>query len=468
MLFNSVPFALFAVALFAIWPIVRAHPLARWVTLTMASLVFYGFHGATRWPSLIYILVAGAAVFGLARRIEVTKSRATLVFGLALTIGTLAVFKYAGLFVELVRGTPAHYPIPLAVSFISFQLASYLIDVYRGQLKATRSLWHFFAFVSFFPKLIAGPVVRGSVLLEQLAERRAAKPEQLWEGARQFSIGLFKKNVIADNLGPIVNVAFSVQPAQSCGYWWVMALLYTAQSYADFSGYSDMAIGLARILGFDIPPNFAHPFNAAGFREFWQRWHISVSSWFRDYLFFPLAKHWLPGVRPSLRPLVTHAILWIVMVVSGVWHGVAPGYAIWGALNAVYLSIETIYNWPARLSRTWPGRITAVLATVMLWAFSQIIFRATDLATALEIVRIMFRFDSFDLSEVVVDPRNTRELFWPALLAFVAIEHVWVALRRGPALDKIVDRVEPIFVAVLVAAAIVLRGPDAEFVYFKF
>jgi alginate O-acetyltransferase complex protein AlgI len=273
----------------------------------------------------------------------------------------------------------------------------------------------------------------------------------------------------------MVNVAFAVAPAESSGYWWVMALLYTAQSYADFSGYSDMAIGMARILGFDLPPNFAHPFNSAGFREFWGRWHISVSTWFRDYLFFPLAKSWLPSASPKMRPLLTQAILWIVMIVSGVWHGVPAGYAIWGVLNAIYLSIEALYNWPARLSRTGVGRVAAALITVLLWSFSQIIFRATDLHAALEIVKIMFSFNTWDLSAIVPDVRRFKENIWPLLLLAVAVEHAWVAWRIKqkragdmPGLARLFDRIEPIGLALLVAASIFLRGPDAEFVYFKF
>lgn len=483
MLFNSLPFLVFAIAVLAIWPIVRRFDRPAWATLTGLSLFFYGFHKESRWPSLIYILVAGLLVFalGLAMEDRPTRRKTWFGLGLAVTIGGLAVFKYVAPIATLLNRTlglhlPERYPIPLAASFISFQLASYLIDINRGQVTACRRPLQFLAYVTFFPRLIAGPVVRAAVLLPQLQERRPATTEQRWLGCSQFVVGLFKKNVIADNLGPLVNMAFSVAPVDSSGYWWAMAVIYTAQSYADFSGYSDMAIGMARLLGFEIPPNFAHPFCAAGFREFWGRWHISVSTWFRDYLFFPLAKGWLPRVRPALRHLAMHLIIWIVMVVSGVWHGVAPGYAIWGALNAVYLSIETAYNWPAKLSRYPGGRPLAIVLTVLMWSFSQIIFRATDLRAAMQIIRTMLSFNSWDVSQIVADERHYQDKFWPLRIAVIAVEHAfvyWTARRAadtasGPVATVLRSWGWPIGIGLLLVMSIVLSGPTAEFVYFKF
>jgi alginate O-acetyltransferase complex protein AlgI len=482
MLFNSLPFLIFALAVFAAWQLGWRQTHARSSILIAASLVFYGFHGDNRWASLAYLVLASAAVFILAIFIEVNPHRRQAAFyaGLVATLLVLVVFKLGGVFthgINEIAGTSLveHFRLPLALSFIAFQLASYLIDVYRGQLAACRSPLQFFAFITFFPKLIAGPVVRGSALLDQLANPTRATAQQRWSGLRQFALGLFKKCVIADNLGPIVNVAFGVAPVDSSGYWWVMALLYTTQSYADFSGYSDMALGLARLLGFELPENFAHPFNSAGFREFWGRWHISVSTWFRDYLFYPMAKSWLPQVQPKYRSLAMHAILWIVMTVSGAWHGISAGYVIWGVMNSVYLSVETIYNWPAHLSRTTAGRVAAALITVLLWALSQIVFRATDLHAALDIVRIMFSFNSFDIRDIVPDGRKVIESWWPALMGFIALEHIWAASRsrqgrpgQNGVLQRVCDSVEPIWVGALLTAAIVFRGPTAEFIYFKF
>jgi alginate O-acetyltransferase complex protein AlgI len=480
MLFNSIPFLGFAITVLAVWPIARRLDTPRWLTLTLASLAFYGFHGEYRWPSLVYITVAGATIYGLAILVERDRARRTLWLTVALvaTLGGLAVFKYAAQAAALLNahlGTklPVRYPIPLAASFISFQLASYVIDVHRGHLTACRKVLQFFAYVTFFPKLIAGPVVRGSVMLTQLEKSRPTTGEQWWLGCRQFVIGLFMKNVVADNLGPLVNTAFAVAAVDSSAYWWAMAVIYTAQSYADFSGYSDMAIGMARLLGFEIPPNFAHPFSAAGFREFWGRWHISVSTWFRDYLFYPVAQRWLPRVAPELRHLAMHIAIWLVMVISGVWHGVAPGYAIWGALNAFYLSIEAIYNWPAKLARFPGGRVLAALITVLLWSFSQVIFRANDFDAALHIIRIMMSFNSLDVSEIVVDARRYWDAWWPLLIVAIAIQHVWVAWRRRDAaqcelVTGLREWLGPVGVASLLVLSIVLSGPAAEFVYFKF
>jgi alginate O-acetyltransferase complex protein AlgI len=482
MLFNSIPFLIFGLGVFGAWQLGWRSPHMRWMILIAASLMFYGFNGSTRWMSLTYIVLASLAVFSLAIVIEASPRwrQAAFYAGLVATLLVLVVFKYGGVFSGMVNQLAAtslveRYKLPLALSFISFQLASYLIDVHRGQLAACRSPLQFFAFITFFPKLIAGPVVRGSALLDQLARPGRATAEQRWSGLRQFALGLFKKCVIADNLGPMMNVAFGVAPADSSAYWWTMALLYTAQSYADFSGYSDMALGLARMLGFELPANFAHPFNSIGFREFWSRWHISVSTWFRDYLFYPIAKSWLPRVRPGLRPLAMHGIIWIVMIISGAWHGIAAGYMIWGVMNAVYLSVESIYNWPAKLSRTAVGSVVAALITVLLWALSQIIFRATDLHVAFDIVRIMLSFNSFDLQDIVHDGRKVMEGWWPVLLGLVALEHAWVAVRSRPGfinpdgrVRQVLELAQPVGVAILLAAAIVFRGPEAEFIYFKF
>ena len=222
---------------------------------------------------------------------------------------------------------------------------SYTIDVYREEIRPTRNIFQFFAFLSFFPHLVAGPIVRASFLMPQLENWRAPSVESRWTGLRLIIGGYFKKNFVADTLAGVVNEAFSSNVTAHSGlYWWTVMTAFALQIYCDFSGYSDIARGVARWIGYEFPINFDHPYTARRLSEFWRRWHISLSAWFRDYVYFPLG-----GSRKG--EWLMYRNIWITMLLSGVWHGASWNFAIWGALHAAFLSIEK-ENSMARIFRS--------------------------------------------------------------------------------------------------------------------
>ena len=223
---------------------------------------------------------------------------------------------------------------------------SYTIDVYRGRMKPVTNLFHFFAFLSMFPQLVAGPIVRARDLIPQLEKNRDTTEAERWDGLKLIVGGYFKKVVIADNLAPFVNTAFAAVPSpDSSLYWWLVIAAFAFQIFFDFAGYSDIARGLAKWMGYDFLVNFDHPYTSTSLREFWARWHISLSTWFRDYVYIPLG-----GSKKGES--WGHVSMWMTMVISGLWHGAAFHFLVWGAVHALFLSIERITLWPERLKKT--------------------------------------------------------------------------------------------------------------------
>ena len=471
MLFNSIDFVLFFCAFVAAWPLLRRWNNARWGYLIAASFFFYGWWD---WRFLFLLLVSGTIDFLAALGMTTHRRwrRPLLVLSLIGNLGLLATLKYLdfaignfnaltgwfghGSLVPLARLT-----LPVGISFYTFQSMSYTIDVYRGCLEPTRNPLHFFAYLSMFPQLVAGPIVRASHLLPQLKHARATTETQRWEGLRLVVLGYFKKMVVADNLAPVVNTAFDGDTLMASGaYWWIIALMFAFQIYCDFSGYSDIARGLARWMGYDFPLNFDHPYIAGSFREFWQRWHISLSTWFRDYVYIPLG-----GSRCSAG--AAHANMWITMVLSGLWHGASWTFIAWGALHAAFLSLERAANWPRRLARIPGGNLIGVATTLIGVLIAWVFFRAQTLTQAVDIVCLMLNPAAFNLDAVGANI-HWRELLLVAIMAFRhALCHPGWQLDIEPrrAWPKLA---QPVFVSVLVWACIYLRGPGSAFVYFQF
>jgi len=318
-------------------------------------------------------------------------------------VGSLMAFKYSGFLAEnidelfalfgytscLKCNIPDFFLItPVGISFYTFQSMSYTIDIYKGNLKPTRNIIHFFAYLSMFPQLVAGPIVRASDLLGQLLENRKTTEQDRWEGLRLIVHGFFKKMVIADNLAPLVNKAFVIETmSDSSLYWWVAITAFAFQIYCDFSGYSDIARGLARMMGLNFKLNFNHPYTSLSIREFWSKWHISLSTWFRDYVYIPLG-----GSKKG--KLSGHVNMWITMLVSGFWHGAAWTFVIWGAIHAFFLSLERIFKWPDYLTKSSFARIILLLLIVIQVWVAWVFFRAETFSQAIEILKIMFSFNS--------------------------------------------------------------------------
>lgn len=347
MVFNSVAFLIFFVVFFfAYWVINSKGSIhVRNLFIIAASYLFYGWWD---WRFLSLIIISSAIDYLVCYLLSLKKHEKhrkwLLVISLAANIGILGYFKYYNFFIESLIGLLATFGLqqnystlsiilPVGISFYTFQTLSYTIDVYRRRMEPTRNALAFFAFVSFFPQLVAGPIERASHLLHQFFTRKVFSYTLCVSGLRLILWGLFKKIAIADNFGLLSDRVFQGDPTSSGLSVAVGAIFFALQIYTDFSGYSDIAIGTSKMLGFDLMTNFRTPYFSASFGEFWQRWHISLSSWFRDYVYIPLGG----SKKGSIR---TYANLFITFMLSALWHGANVTFLIWGGLHAFALMVE--------------------------------------------------------------------------------------------------------------------------------
>ena len=407
MLFNSLAFFLFlplALALFSVLP-----KRQRWGWLLLASYVFYGSFGAI---NLVYLGAVTVVVYacgrGIAQSGGAPMRRAFLIAGLVAVLGSLVAFKYydflaaefEGLLTAVGGSEPAPWlprlglVTPVGYSFYAFMAASYLIDVYLGRLAAEPQPGRLALNLAFFPKILAGPIERSTTLLPQLRGRLAVQPEQIVLGLQLIVWGLFKKVVIADNLAPLVDRSFKIAQFATPMDLLVSVYFFAFQIYCDFSGYTDIAIGVALLFGIRLMENFRRPYLSRSTAEFWgDRWHISLGHWFRDYLYIPLGGSRVGSAR-------RYANIMLVFVVSGLWHaglgyGVGWTFLIWGALNGFYqwVSLATRSFWRGlgvrmpQLAESMPVQALRVLLTFHLIAASWIFFRAASVDDALVILR---------------------------------------------------------------------------------
>ena len=349
----------------------------RWKNLMLIawSLLFYYYGGGAL---LGLLLVSCLANWALGLAVEKRPSSAMLALGVSANVGILIYYKYANFFVAQVRHLPglSHWEqqwqavtLPIGISFFTFQGMSYMLDVGRRELRAFRNPLDILLCIGFFPHLIAGPIVRLSHLADQLQGRT-----RTWNdfaiGAARFTLGLGKKVLIADICGKVANTGFdSNLDHLSRGAAWLALLGYTLQIYFDFSGYSDMAIGLARMFGFHFPENFAHPYTAVSVTDFWRRWHLSLSQWFRDYLYIPLG-----GNR--VAPWKVYRNLFIVFLITGFWHGAAWTFVLWGLYHGAFLMMERATGVARWSDARWmlARRVITLLVIMVSWA----IFRSAD------------------------------------------------------------------------------------------
>ena len=387
------------------------------MVLLAASLLFYSWGE----PKALWILlgVTLAAYLG-ALAIEKTRGsrpglcRAALAITVALIVLDLFVFKYLGFAVrELERLTGPirgfrELALPIGISFFTFQALSYVIDLYHGRIRLQRDPLKLLLYISLFPQLIAGPIVRYAAVERELEERRE-RAEDVWQGLLRFIEGLAKKVILANNISLICEAVYHgyTKPAGTAA-WWLAALAYTLQIYFDFSGYSDMAIGLGRIFGFRFPENFDRPYRALSVTEFWRRWHISLSSWFRDYVYIPLGGNRVPRGRWL-------ANLLIVWMLTGLWHGAAWNFLLWGLYYALLLIGEKLL-WGRRIANApKPLRWLYCFVLVMLgW----VLFYHSDLTALGQALAGMFRPVHTSLSALAADPRLLLGLPFLALGLF--------------------------------------------------
>jgi alginate O-acetyltransferase complex protein AlgI len=470
MLFNSLIFLVFAIVFFSVSKTIGPRVKGRLLWLTAMSFFFYGWWD---WRFLFLIIFSGLVDFAAAlgmNRYE--KRRKLLLFlSLAANLGSLSIFKYSGFIARnldsffhlsgqfsLAGHIPEFFLItPVGISFYTFQSLSYTIDVYKKRLEPTKSLTHFFAFLSMFPQLVAGPIIRAKVMLPQLLKVPVVSKDDVWNGFRFVVKGFFKKMVIADNLAPLVVAAFSSPEVNSSSlYWWSIMIAFSFQIYCDFAGYSDIARGLAKWMGYDFTENFNHPYISASLREFWSRWHISLSTWFRDYLYIPLGGNTGGKFRPYLN-------MWITMLISGFWHGAAWTYLAWGGIHAFFLSLERFSAWPSHFNKNKILKMVGWLFVMMQVLVAWVFFRAESVGQAFEIVKTMFSFTG--------SLQTGWGLNGTIFILFMIARELLVAMGVKDRIDWSSKRWmwgEVILYAVLIAAIVFFRGNGSEFIYFQF
>ena len=479
MLFNSLDFALFLPLVFLLyWFVGGASVQRRNLILLAASYVFYGW-----WDWRFLSLLAASTLVdylvgrGLDQVQERVRRKALLVLSLVVNLGLLGFFKYFNFFAaEFAQAfsfmgapiTAARLDIvlPVGISFYTFQTLSYSIDVYRGQLKASRDPIAFGTYVSFFPQLVAGPIERATNLLPQFASPRVFDRAKAADGLRQMLWGLFKKMVIADNCAAEVERIFGNHEALGGSTLLLGAVLFAFQIYGDFSGYSDIAIGCARLFGYDLMRNFAFPYFSRDMAEFWRRWHISLSTWFRDYLYIPLG-----GSKGGRWMAVRNTF--VIFLVSGFWHGANWTFLIWGAINAVYFLPLLLRGSNRRhleivaIGRFFPSAVDAarIAGTFLLTCMAWVFFRATDLPQAWSYLSGMLAPSLFSVPAITLPSL-------PWLLAFfVSME--WLGREHQFALERMGLRWPwPLrwgLYAVLVALIGAFMAVDeVPFIYFQF
>ncbi len=411
MLFNSLDFAIFLPIVFVLyWFTVNHNLRLQNLLIVAASYVFYGwwdwrFLGLILFSSLIDFAVG----LGLSKQENPTKRKILLWTSIIVNLGFLGFFKYYNFFLDNfsaafslfgmeLRAYSLNIILPVGISFYTFQTLSYSIDVYKRKLQPTKDFIAFSAFVSFFPQLVAGPIERATNLLPQFFNKRIFDYDKAVDGMRQILWGLFKKMVIADNCAVFANEIFNHSSDHSGSTLVLGAFFFTFQIYGDFSGYSDIAIGTSRLFGFDLMRNFNFPYFSRDIAEFWRRWHISLSTWFRDYLYIPLG-----GSQGSTWIKVRNTF--IIFTVSGFWHGANWTFIFWGVLNAIYFLPLLLRNRNrANLETVAAGKIlpnvkelTSMLATFSLTMIAWIFFRSDNLTHAFQYLGTIFSASLFSV-----------------------------------------------------------------------
>jgi alginate O-acetyltransferase complex protein AlgI len=477
MIFNSIPFAIFFPLVFLLYWILRGSFNWQNFLLLIASYTFYGWFN---WKFLIIVFgisIINLIASGIIDSSEKSSERKMALWAACLfTGGMLGVMKYYNFFVSSVAdvvhlfGVQWHvenvkWLMPIGLSYYVFTNLGYVIDVYKGRIKVAEDIVGYLAYVSFFPHILSGPIAQATHLLPQFFKKREINYKKIEDGVMQFTWGLFKKIVIADALVKNIAYIFKTYEDQTGSVLLIGAILYSFQVYADFSGYSDMACGLARILGFDIIQNFNLPFFSRNIGEFWRRWHISLSKWLTTYIYVPL------GGKSEKTAIYIRNIL-ITFTFSGLWHGANWTYVVWGLLNGLYFIPAILrggfkkYDAPIAHNR-WLPNITEfgqILMTFSLVTFSRIIFRSPDMTAAIGYIKGMFSMSLFTVPNF-----GAASLLW--IVGLVIFE--WLNRHKRYALEPIDSQPlwvrYPAFVtaAVLIGFAINIQ-PTSEYIYFKF
>lgn len=466
MLFNSLEYFIFLAAILALYYML-SHRWQNYMLLA-ASYFFYGYWDY-RFLSLMLISTvvdyfAGRIVDGAESQ---TKRRIFLAASMIVNLTFLGFFKYYNFFIDsaervlatagLEFSAPILYLIlPAGISFYTFESMSYVIDVYRRKVKSTDNFFDFALFIAFFPKLVAGPIMRIDDLLPQIERKRIVNNEQILTGVTLILVGLFRKVVIADAIGGVIDTIFSSPATHSTPELLKGIYLFALQIYCDFAGYSDIARGSSRLLGFDLMLNFDHPYFSANITEFWRRWHISLSTWFRDYLYIPLGGNRVAKWRSYLNTM-------IVFLVSGLWHGAAWTFVAWGGLHGLFLVVHRMLSGKQTVEtkRDWRWLVSVVF-TFHCVLFAWIFFRAHGFGQVIDYLQGIAALRGMETLPAVLP---SIIIPWLLLFAidipqFIAKEHT-VLLRWQP-------NVRNVAVAGMLFLILLGMGTRAPFIYFQF
>ena len=506
MLFNSLEFilAFLPLTLVGFFVIRKFSQDASLLWIVAASLFFYGW-----WNPIYLILLIGSILFNfsIGKSLSIKKSRPLLIFAVAINIGLLAYFKYANFFVDSFNTALAQsielLPIilPLAISFFTFQQIAYLVDAYKKKTKE-HSLLHYSLFVSFFPQLIAGPIVHHKEMLPQFLKRLSFKWQNLAIGSTIFILGLFKKVVIADSLARYASPVFDAAllgANMTIFEAWLGVLAYTFQLYFDFSGYADMAIGLAWLFGIKLPLNFYSPYKALSIRDFWRRWHMTLSRFLRDYLYIPLGGSKRGPVRTTINLAIT-------MLLGGLWHGAGWTFVVWGGLHGLYLGMNHLWKRinPWNKISAWWTQALAWGSTFFFVTIAWVVFRAESFSAATHIWKAMFGSNGISLPDGIERKIPLLEqlgfsfngmfhnaiLDGPVMGGYIIVLSLLVALfvpnvhefmgKHSPAIvsgfksgNKVTWRPSYLWAGIsiilfVISISLLVVGNDSEFLYFQF
>ncbi len=481
MFFNSIDFAVFF-PLFLIFYWLTAKKLgARNLVILTFSYIFYGWWD---WRFLSLIIISSVVDFIIGQKLYKAKNQSVkkklLFLSLFINLGFLVYFKYANFFIDSFINTfkffgadinsySLHIILPVGISFYTFQTLSYTIDIYRGQLKPTKNWLAFFSFVAFFPQLVAGPIERASHLLPQFYKIYTFNYKRFKSGMLLVAFGLFKKMVLADRLAILVNQVYN-NPLEYQGLEIAIATLFFAfQIYCDFSGYSDIAIGIARTLGFDLMKNFNTPYFSKSITEFWRRWHISLSTWFRDYVYIPLGGSRVKEYRVYLN-------LFIVFVVSGLWHGAAITFIIWGGIHGLIIVFEKfLNNHNYIVNRKKPiNQVFFTITTFLIVCIAWIFFRANNLYDSIYFIKNIFNFKLYSIENIFKLGLPEHEFY--AAILFIVLLLFFESFNKRQAVTEIVYKLPVIFrwsIYVIITYILIIFGvygelTPKEFIYFQF
>lgn len=487
MLFNSIQFGIFLPLVFLLYWFVFDRFISRSKSqlclqnafVVVASYVFYGWWD---WRFLLLIAFTSFCSWGsgllIGKANTKKKAKVWMWINVVVNLGILALFKYYDFFVtEFAQlfhistdGLLLKVILPVGISFYTFQALSYSIDVYRGKIEPTKDIVAFFAFISFFPQLVAGPIERATNLLPQFLKKREFDYDTAVDGMRQILWGLFKKIVVADNCAVYVDQVFSTYTEQTGSTLLLAAIFFTFQIYGDFSGYSDIAIGTAKLFGIKLMRNFNVPYFSRDIAEFWRRWHISLTTWFRDYVYIPLG-----GSRVSKAKVIRNTF--VIFLLSGFWHGANWTFIAWGAYHAV-LFLPLILTGKNRkyTNQVAEGRVLPtlketgqMLLTFFLAVFGWIIFRASGMPSFVNYLRGLF-----DVSLFSIPWLKTRSFYIPLAVSIGAMLVVeWLQRGKEHGLKLVSNKTKTVLrwcIYIAIAICILLFQPQnpAQFIYFQF